>query len=220
MNPQKVNKYLIILIIGLLLLSGGGLFMAHNFYKKYKNEKSQKENTQLLLSTKIKEVEVYKNLYGHLVHRNEALILDNKSTKDLVKNGNLAWIKELEGVKKNIKNLEFAYKSQIEVNDSIISKLDFFKKNYINEKGDTILFQAFKWGKATEFGYDSLIQITPDSVLFKEQEIVPLKGGMYWERKIPILWVFSKKQYKAEIFSENPDVKITELLNIKVTKKK
>lgn len=211
-----MNKQIVLILIALIVITISSIMGAYHFSEKYKNEKHDKQNVLILNSRKIKEIEYYNNKNNELIAKNEALELEYKTVR---KTDELNWTKKFEGLKKDNRNLEFAYKIQLQINDSLRSKLQFVPKTFVDSKGDTSIFQAFIWGKSHKFGYDSLIQITPDSVIHKEQEIVPLRGVMYWERKIPILWILSKKQYSAELYSENQDVKVTELLNIKIKKK-
>jgi len=192
------------------------IFLLHFYYNKFKEEKAQKQGVEQLFSKKQTEVEFYKNKNGQLVAKNETVELDNKTIKDLVKQGNLQFLKEFNNLKKNYKNLETALQIQVKISDSLKSKLTFIPEKYIDKKGDTIKFNAFKWGRITEWGYDSLKQITPDSVIFKKRESVPLDGVLYWKRK----WFLGKKRHFVEVTSKNPEVEIEKLLNIKIGGKK
>jgi|SRR6476620_4719442 len=192
------------------------MFLLHIYYNKFQNEKSQKQGIEQLFSKKQAEIELYRNHNNQLVAKNEAITLENKSVKDLVKQGNLSFLKDFDNLKKNYKNLEFAYQIQVKISDSLKGKLNFKDTINIDSKGDTVKFKAFKWEVKDKWREVSLKQITPDSVVFKEVQNVPLDGVLYWKRK----WFLGKKRYWAEATSENPHVTIPKLLNLKVGKKK
>jgi len=192
------------------------IFLLHIYYNKFQEEKSQKQGIEQLFSKKQAEVELYRNHNNQLVTQNEAVTLENKSVKDLVKQGNLSFLKDFDNLKKNYKNLEFAYQMQVRISDSLKSKLQFKDTVYITSKGDTIKFKAFSWETKDKWRDISLKQVSPDSVLFKEHQLVPLDGVLYWKRK----WFLGKKRYWAEATSENPHVTIPKLLNLRIGKKK
>lgn len=205
--------------IGLVILLVLSLGTLKFYYSKYQNEKKQKEGVQQLFSKKQSEIELYKNKQGQLVAKNEVVELENKTIKALVKEGNLSWLTELQGVKKNMRNLESAYRLRTQVLDSILVKLNDTTRTYITIKGDTIEFKAKDWSYSDKFSSFKSYQITPDSSIFTYNISVPLSGAVYWKRKHPFLWIFSKKVYKSELTSENPNVKIIQMDNIKVSKK-
>ncbi len=211
---KKAYYSALLSLIVLLLVS---LSVLHHYYDKYKIEKAEKENVILLHSKAIEQVEHYKNAYGHIVAKNEAIVLENRDIKELVKNGNLAWMNELQGIKKNLKNLEFAYKITTHVMDSLSVMLLDTTRFYI-VKGDTIRFEAKDWEYTDKWGKFSAKQLMPNKIDFKYDITVPLDGALIWKRKHPYLWILSKKEYSSELYSENPHVKVTELVNIKVKK--
>src|SRR6478735_428929 len=69
---------------------------AYVFYNKYKEEKEQKEGVEQLFSKQQTETQIYKNKYGQIVSRTAGLILENKTIKQLVKDGNLSFLKEFQ----------------------------------------------------------------------------------------------------------------------------
>ncbi len=201
-----------IVILILLLISG---FFAYTFYNKYKEEKEQKEGVEQLFSKKQAEVEVYKNKYGQAVNRVEGITLENKTIKQLVKDGNLQFLKEFEGLRKNYKNLEFAFQLQAKSIDSLRIHLRDSVTSYIDNKGDTIKFTAKNWNKEDKWSKFTYKQISPDSAILKYEVDVPLDGVYFFKRK----WFLGKKRHFAEVVSTNPHVKIPQLLELKVGKK-
>lgn len=199
-----------------IILLGISIFLAHSYYNKYLEQKNEKENIELLFSKKEAEIELYKNKHGQLVAKNEAVSLENKSIKELVKDGNLQFLKQFDNLKRNYKNLENAYEIQAKISDSLKSKLNFIDTSYVTSKGDTVKFKAFSWGIKDKWREISLKQITPDSVYFKEEQNVPLDGVLYWKRK----WFLGKKHYFSEVTSENPHVRINKLLTIRIEGKR
>jgi hypothetical protein len=212
-----MNLRLISILIAIIVIMGLASARMLSEYLKMKDEKA---NVQSLYSNKIKEIEVYKSRDGQMVHRNEALNLENKTIKELVRDGQLSQLKQLEGINKRMNNLEFIYQITAKALDSVKVRLQDTTRYYVNDKGDTLIF------KATDFKYNDkwasfkAKQITPDSSILTYSVTAPLTGAMYWKRKVPILWIFSKKEYFGEITSENPHIVIPELLNIKVGRKK
>jgi len=202
--------------IGLILLLLISFYFGRLFYNKFQEQKEQKEEVEQLFSKKQAEISLYKNKYNEIVSKNETITLENKTIKELVKNGNLSFLKEFESLKKNFKNLESAYQIKSKVEDSIKVKILPEEEEYVDEEGDTIEFEAQNWKYADKWSDFDVRQVAPDSVSFKYTVNVPLDGVVYWKRK----WFLGKKKYFSEITSENPHVKIPEFLNIKVGRKK
>jgi hypothetical protein len=199
-------------IVLLLIVSSSFLYI---FYNKYKEEKEQKEGVEQLFSKKQAEVYIFKNKYGREVSRNNSIVLENKTIKQLVKDGNLQFLKEFEGLKKNYKNLEYAFHSLSKSVDSLHIHLKDSIINYVNEKGDTVKFVAKNWKKQDKWSKFDYKEISPDSAILKYEVDVPLDGVLYWKRR----WFLGKKHYFSEMTSENPHVKIPELLELKVGRK-
>ncbi len=185
------------------------------YYNKYKEEKEQKEGVEQLFSKSQDSVRVYRNVHGRLVSKTNSLVLENKTIKQLVKDGNLSFLKEFDGLKKNYKNLEYAFHSLSKSVDSIHIHLNDSIINYIDNKGDTIKFIAKNWKKQDKWSKFEYREVTPDSAILKYEVNVPLDGVLYWKRK----WFLGKKHYFSEMTSENPHVKIPELLELKVGRK-
>ncbi len=197
----------------LLFFILGTLFWT--FYNKYKEEKEQKEGVEQLFSKQQAETQIYKNKYGQVVSRTEGVILENKTIKQLVKDGNLSYLKEFQDLKKNYKNLEYTYQILSKSVDSLHIKLNDSTRTYIDSKGDTIKFQAKSWSKKDKWSEFVYKEISPDSADFKYTVNVPLEGVFYWKRK----WFLGKKHWTSEVTSENPHVKIPKILNIKIGRK-
>ena len=132
----------------------------------------------------------------------------------MVEDGNLQWLKQFEGLNKRMNNLEHAYKISLKAMDSINLKLSDTIRYYVSTKGDTIKFTAKNWKYKDEWGDFKFEQISPDSGEFKYLVNVPLSGVTYWDRK----WFLGKKRYKTEVHSDNPHIKLSELIDIKVVK--
>jgi len=188
---------------------------AYVFYNKYKEEKEQKEGVEQLFSKQQTETQYYKNRYGETVSRTQGLVLENKTIKQLVKDGNLGFLKEFQDLKKNFKNLEFAFQAQSKSIDSLRIHLNDSSISYIDNKGDTIKFIAHNWKKQDKWSKFYYKQFSPDSAVLKYEVDVPLDGVFYWKRK----WFLGKKHYFSEITSSNPHVKIPQLLELKVGRK-
>jgi len=202
--------------IFLLLILGLSIFLAHIYYIKYQEQKEQKQNIELLFSNKVKELETYKNKQGQIVVKNEVPEINNKEVKNLVKQGNLQFLKEFNNLKKNYRNLESAYQIQSKVIDSLNVDLSKTPEIYVNKKGDSVKFIAHNINYEDKWLELQLKQITPDSANLKYSVYVPLDGVLYWKRT----WFLGKKHYFSEVTSSNPHIKINKLLNIKITGKK
>ncbi len=202
--------------IFLLLILGTSIFLAHTYYNKYLEQKEQKQNIELLFSNKEKELQVYKNKQGQTVSKNETVQLNDGSIKDLVKQGNLQFLKEFDNLKKNYRNLETAFKIQTKSIDSLRVMMIDTSEVYVDKKGDSIKFIAHNFNYQDKWSDFQLKQYSPDSAEFKYQVYVPLDGVMYWKRN----WFLGKKHYFTEVTSENPHIKINKLLSVKITGKK
>lgn len=200
-------------ILGIIFIAS--CITTYFFYNKYKEEKEQKEGVEQLFSKSQDSVKVYRNVHGRLVSRTNGLILENQTIKQLVKDGNLQFLKEFDGLKKNFKNLEFAFQAQSKSIDSLRIHIKDSVFTYIDNKGDTIKFIAQNWKKEDKWSKFDYKQFSPDSAILKYEVDVPLDGVFYWKRK----WFLGKKHYFSEITSPNPHVKIPKFLELKVGKK-
>ncbi len=205
----KIEGFLLVFLILVIVF-------AHTYYNKYLEQKEQKQNVELLFSNKVKELEIYKNKKGQEVTKNEVVPLDNNSIKDLVNQGNLQFLKDFEGLKKNYKNLENAFQIQAKSIDSLRVTLIDTSEVYIDKKGDSIKFVAHNFNYEDKWANFQLKQYSPDSTIFKYDVYVPLDGVLYWKR----VWFLGKKHYFTEVTSENPYIKINKLLNLKITGKR
>ena len=185
----------------------------------YSRMKSEKESVQKLFSKKMEEVEVYKNRFNNVVTKNEAIQLESRTIKSLVEDGKLSQLKQLEGLNKRMNNLEFAYKITAKALDSVNIHLQDTSRWYVDSKGDSVFFKATDFKYSDKWASFKAKQISPDSTTLTYSVTAPLTGAMYWKRKRPILWIFSKKEFFGEVYCENPHVVIPELVNIKVSKK-
>ncbi len=185
------------------------------FYKKYQEEKSQKEGVEQLFSKQQTETQYYKNKYGETVSRTQSVVLENKTIKQLVKDGNLSFLKEFKDLKNSYKNLEYAFQAQSKSIDSIKIHLKDTVVSYVDSKGDTIKFVAKDWKKEDKWSKFDYKELSPDSAILRYEVDVPIDGVLYWKRK----WFLGKKKYFSEMTSSNPHVKIPQLLELKVGKK-
>ena len=209
-------KLRIILIVAVIALAAGNW----KLYSLYVGMRSEKENVQSLYSNKTNEIEVYKSRDGQMVTRNEAVSIENKTLKQIIKDGQFSQVKNLEGLNKRMNNLETLYQLSLTVQDSLRLKLQIELKKYIAENGDTVLFQATNFKYSDKWSNFKASQVTPDSADFiYTVSTGDVTGAFYWKRKHPILWVFSKKEYWGEVTAENPHVAIPKLTNIRVGKK-
>jgi len=204
----KLEALLVLIVIVLA-------FLFHMYFTKYHEEKTQRQGVEQLFSAKQQEVVTYKNKYGEVVGRTQGLVLENQTIKQLVKDGNLQFLKEFQDLKGSYKNLEFAYQALSKSVDSLHVKLSDTTRNFIDHKGDTIKFQAHDFKYKDKYAEFNLKQFSPDSASFKYMVEVPVDGVFYWKRK----WFLGKKHYFSEITSPNPHVHIPQLLELKVGKK-
>ncbi len=201
-----------ILILALLVLG----FLFHLYYTKFQEEKSQKESVEQLFSKQQTETQYFKNRYGETVSRTKSLVLENTTIKQLVKDGNLGFLKEFQGLKSNYKNLEYAFQALSKSVDSLHIHIKDTTTVYIDSKGDTVKFVAHNWKKEDKWSKFDYKEVSPDSALLKYEVDVPIDGVLYWKRK----WFLGRKKYISEMTSTNPHVKIPQLLELKVGKKK
>lgn len=207
------------LILGLVIVIAVLAIILSRVIGNYNRLKEEKENVQSLFSDRVREVEIYKNRFGQTVHKNEALTLENNTIKELVKDGSLAQLKQLEGLNKRMNNLEFVYRLTAKALDSVRIRLQDTTRLYVTPNGDSVYYRATAFKYSDKWASFKATQLSPDSITLKYSVTVPLTGAMFWKRKHPVLWIFSKKEYFGEITSENPHVVIPELLNIKVGKR-
>ena len=211
---KKFWKEIAVLVLLFLLFSLYGLV---NHYKnKYEQEKQDKDNLVQLTSGKDLIIKKYQNQNDHLVVRTSQLEFENKTVKQLAEEGQLKWLNEFGGLKKSMKNLESAYRLQSSVIDSIGVKLEQMQGYYINDKGDTVIFQGVKFNYQDKYTSLKARQINPDSAIVTYNIKVPLAGAVFWKRK----WFLGRKYYQAEMVSENPNVSIDSVVSLTIKKHK
>lgn len=210
---QKFWKEIAILTMAFLLFAAVGTIK--HFKDKYQAEKKDKDNVIQLTSGKDLIIKKYQNSNNNLVVRASQLEFENKTVKKLAEEGQLTWLKEFEGVKKNMKNLESAYRLQARAADSVGARLEKLRLTYINDDGDTIVYQGVKFNYQDKYTALKAKQVTPDSIVVTYNIKVPLSGAVFWKRK----WFLGKKQYQAEMMSENPSVVLDSVVSLTVKKK-
>lgn len=203
------------IVLLIILLSTGYGVLTH-YKNRYEEEKSNKENLIKLTSGKDLIIKRYQNKNDNLVVRAQQLEFENKTIKTLAEEGQLTWLKEFEGLKKNMKNLESAYKLQAKATDSVKAKLEELEGYYINDDGDTVLYKGMKFNFQDKFTTLKARQISPDSISVTYNIEVPLAGAVFWKRK----WFLGKKQYYSEMSSENPNVVIDSVISLTAKKRK
>ena len=211
-----MNFRLISLLIVIIVLLGTTIGRYHLMYTRMKEGK---ENVQKLYSKKMDEMEVYKNRFNHVVTRNEAIQLESRTIKSLMKDGELGQLKQLEGLNKRMSNLEFAYKITATALDSVRIRLQDTTRLYVDTNGDSVYYRSTGFKYSDKWASFKATQLSPDSISLTYSVTAPMTGAMFWKRKHPILWIFSKKEFFGEVYCENPHVVIPELVNIKVQKK-
>jgi hypothetical protein len=210
---KKHWKQILFLVLLILLIAAVGI--ADYYRSKYEIEKKEKESVVALTAHQGLIIKDYKNKNDQLVTRATALEFENKTVRELAESGELKWLQEFEGLKKNLRNLESAYRLQTKVVDSVKVKLQTLQLFYINSHGDTIIYQGMKFNYEDKFASISALQVTPDSLHVKYSVDVPISGTLYWKRK----WFLGKKTYQAEVTSANPNVKISDVITFKTNKK-
>jgi len=188
--------YTIIILIALLCLGGGTITI---LYKKWRAAEEQVKNMVALNGKKFKELEVYKNKYNEIVYKNEAVELESKSVKKLVKNDQLKELKSFDKpLKNNFNNLKSATTLKIEI--PLNSTSTFIKPdstfNIDNGSGRIA---------HTEKGF----QIFIDDTIKTSLTVIN-----YWHRK----WFLGAKKWNSEATSSNKKLIITELKTIVVKK--
>jgi hypothetical protein len=199
-------------LVLLLIITG---VLLYTFYNKYREEKAQKQGVEQLFSKEQMKTQYYKNKSGEEVAKNQAVVLENNTIKQLVKDGNLSFLKEFQGLKKSYKNLEYAFQVQSQSIDSLRIHPKDTTITYIDKKGDTIKFVAKDWKKQDKWSKFDYKQVSPDSAVLKYEVDAPIDGVLYWKRK----WFLGKKKYFSEMTSSNPHVHIPQILELKVGKK-
>lgn len=204
-----------VMIVTLILLLAGAAGTANYMWQQYQLEKQDKLNLIELTSGKDLILKKYVNDNNHLVTRTQALEFQNSTMQKLAEEGQLKWLQEFEGLKRNMKNLESAYKLQAIAGDSVNAKLNKLQLLYVNDAGDTVFYQGIKATHKDKYADLKVVQVSPDSVRFVYKIQVPLSGAVYWKRK----WFLGKKIYQAEMTSENPNVVLDSIVTLKTKKK-
>jgi len=203
------------MIITLILLLCGAAGTATLMFNKYQAEKHDKEAVIQLTSGKELLLKKYVNDNGNLVTRTQSLELQNKTIQQLASEGQLKWLNEFDGLKRNMKNLESAFKLQAKAGDSINVKLQQLQMMYVDANGDTVIYQGVKFKYDDKYASLKAVQISPDSARVTYNIQVPLSGALYWKRK----WFLGKRRYQAEMVSENPNVTLDSIITLQVKKK-
>jgi len=205
------------LIVILIIAVISGIGTINVLIKKYQEEKADKEGIMKLNEIQAGTIVEYRNQNNRLVSRAEVAEIRGKTIAEMMQTGQLKWLKELEGLKKNMKNLEYAYNIQSSASDSLRLKLDKVSSVFINSTGDTVIFQGVKFKFNDKYARITAEQISPDSIDIGYHIDVPISGALFWKRKF---WIFSKKKYYAEVTSENPNVIIPKVISLRTRKKK
>jgi hypothetical protein len=193
------------------------ILLARHYRDKFLVEQSEKDNVLLINSEQFKEIELYRTKSDVLVAVNELAEVNNKTLQELVKTQEYNFITELRGVKKSLKNVEQLQKIQARVYDSLLVKIQNTDSlDVVTSSGDTIKIKPFKASYQDKYSRLSVQQISLDSAVFVHQDEVPLQGAIIWTRK----WFLGKKHYQNQLSSPNPNVTISQLELIKVTKGK
>lgn len=178
--------------------------------------KSDNRNLINLYSAESQKVQHYTSKLGQEVANNKAVVLSNKAMKDLMDNQEMQWLNNFKDLKRSLKNLEVAQRITANAYDSLKVLLEDTTKFYIIPTGDTVKFKAVKMRHRDKYASIRAEQITPDSGVFVYHVEVPIDGAIYWTQK----WFLGKKHYESEFTSENPNVTITKLQTIKVTRRR
>ncbi len=210
---KKYWKEIMIGILVLLLCGAAGSTTL--MYTKFKSEQHDKENVIQLTSGKDLTIKEYENDNGKLVTRVKSLEIQNTTIKQLADAGQLDWLKEFDGLKKNMSNLESAFRLQAKAGDSINVKLQQLQLTYINEHGDTIMFQGVKFKYSDKYANIRAVQISPDSANLVYDIQVPVSGVLYSKKK----WFLGKKRYEAELITDNPHAKLDSIITLQVKKR-
>lgn len=212
-----MNLKFISICIAIIIGLAGLLALAQARLQEAREERDQaikysisKDDSLVHMKTKL----------GQASARSEVLDLTVQNLKRLQSDKELAWIKEIEGIKKGLKNVE----QIISTTATVASTFDVGLK-------DTTIYKPPAQGK---LGVDSIFAkafdngnqwirlkgyILPDTLVITPRVNVPLQSVVYWQRK---KWIFGlrlgKKEWFKQTTSLNPYVTITEDKLIRVSK--
>ncbi len=190
-----VRVYTIIILAVLLFASMGAGYYT---YQKWRAAEREAKSLTQINGVAFKSVEQYKNRYNKIVAKNESLTLNNKSIKELVKEGQLPVLKQFEGLKRNYRNLEQLIQSNILVSGQV--------KIPIDTAGNFFFDDSFNFVQGN---------IKNDTLHISDSIRVPLSVVVYWQRS----WLLGRKKYSAEAVSDNPKAIIKGLESIQVIRK-
>ena len=212
-----MNRITTIGLVVVILSLIASLYANKVLVEKLSDERFQKEEILKAYNTVSAEVKIFKNANGALVAKNEALTIDRANLKKMVDGGFMPGLKELPGLKKNLRNLEHAYEIALKVNDSLKVKLRDSARVVVKKNGDTIRFVSkCDFYRKTKWFELSVLQESDTVANVNLETLVPVTGGVLWERK----WFLGKKKFVAELTTENPHATVTALKNITVSKRR
>lgn len=212
-----MNRITTIGLVVVILSLIASLYANKVLVEKLSDERFQKEEILKAYNTVSAEVKIFKNANGALVAKNEALTIDRGNLKKMVDGGFMPGLKELPGLKKNLRNLEHAYEIALKVNDSLKVKLRDSARVVVKKNGDTIRFVSkCDFYRKTKWFELSVLQESDTVANVNLETLVPVTGGVFWERK----WFLGKKKFVAELTTENPHATVTALKNITVSKRR
>lgn len=192
-----MTRVYIIVILILLLLGGAGTIAW--LYKKWRSAEQESKSLTKLNGSNSKIVHYYKNKYGNQVAVNDALQLENKTIRGLIKEGGVNELKQFNKIP--AKKISGFAGMTVQLRDTITTKL--------NLDGSFSNLNAFN----SVFGFVNTDSSGSKFIQLTSIDSIPLNIVVYWHRK----WFLGKKSYKVEATTPNKSALIKEL-NVVITK--
>lgn len=175
----------------------------------------RKEHKETIRFAKAEELKatVYENKLGRETAKVQVLELSNRNLRLLRESDRIEFVKQFEGVKKNLRNIEQVLQAEVA-----------FNRDWMLLNRDTVIMINDGTRRAITFTHrDEFNTITGitygDTTRLQMNITVPLQGAVIWKRKKILGIGLGRKQYEAHLTSLNPNVTITGLELIRVSRK-
>lgn len=178
------------------------------------NQENSRRHSEVLAYSKqaMNRIELVENDLGNMVAKQDNLSLNIRDLRELREAGEIKYLDQIEGLKKNLRNLESTFRAESSINYQELKLALKDTTIIIDRKTEPIAAQTFSWHDQ----WNSISGIIAQDTIMPQIDIqVPLTGAVTWDRT----WFLGKKHYEFQITSENDAVTFTGLQSINVRKK-
>jgi hypothetical protein len=199
-------------IIVIVLLAIAGIVFGNLYFKQLKETKRWESNYNVAVS----EMEILKTKNGELYYKVGELELDKQELKYSKDSTVRAYASKIESMGVKLRNYEHIIGAGLVYRDTIVSLVQDTNIVIGNDTVDKVCRYIDKYNFVETYFSDRIC----NTVLEVQ---VPIVASIYKEKNKDIPWlkrIFSKKENKLVLMTDNPKVKITDITLISNKKKR